>query len=530
MIDALRRGQPPNGQFTINRASPQARGLVGWWPLSAAVGAVVPDLSGYGNNGAMPGGASNPTRIGTPLGMALDFVNASSQYITVADSDIFTIGDNATTFAVWAYHDGTRADRPLFSKYQDTSPFDGEWQFAVLDFGYPALWLQLLDSGPVNRIRINTTSGIPAGWSLFVGRYDGSGSHTGLSLFVNGRPVATTAQTQNTYSGTTNRGADVLIGASLINDSFAGYYDYPIVDVRMYSRALSDNEIYSLYDPATRWDLYQPIAPPRYWLLPQAVAGGGGTNYELTATIAGASSTPDNVSATVGRELAAAPSGASATPDNAAATIDRALTSSIAGASTTPAATLAISRLFAAAINGASATPDDVTLTVAGLIQLSATVAGISSTPDTVALSVARALSAAVAGASVTPDTVTLAIAGIIELSASIAGASATPDDAQLSIARALTAAPAGASTTPDTVTPALARALTAAIAGSSTAPDDAALAVARALSASITGASTTPDTVRLLTGLIVGLASVAISSRRPGASVTSKRPSADIT
>jgi len=44
-------------------------------------------------------------------------------------------------------------------------------------------------------------------------------------------------------------------------------------ELRVYDRALSDAEVWSLYDPQTRWDLYWQRR--RTFFLPAAATGGG---------------------------------------------------------------------------------------------------------------------------------------------------------------------------------------------------------------------------------------------------------------
>ena len=39
------------------------------------------------------------------------------------------------------------------------------------------------------------------------------------------------------------------------------YFTGKIGDVRIYNRALSPAEIWAMYDPATRWELYAPVMP-----------------------------------------------------------------------------------------------------------------------------------------------------------------------------------------------------------------------------------------------------------------------------
>ena len=48
-----------------------------------------------------------------------------------------------------------------------------------------------------------------------------------------------------------------------------------IFDARIYNTSLTDQEVYQLYSPETRWDLYLPAAPPRFWSVPAAAPPAG---------------------------------------------------------------------------------------------------------------------------------------------------------------------------------------------------------------------------------------------------------------
>ena len=46
------------------------------------------------------------------------------------------------------------------------------------------------------------------------------------------------------------------IGAQFVAGSAASWFTGQIAEVRVYNRALTDNEVWELYAPQTRWDLY----------------------------------------------------------------------------------------------------------------------------------------------------------------------------------------------------------------------------------------------------------------------------------
>jgi hypothetical protein len=89
-------------------------------------------------------------------------------------------------------------------------------------------------------------------------------SLTYRSLYVNGIYRA-----ENTTSIPTEDTWDRLGIGTKGDITPANPFEGWIWDVRVYAGELNAGEIYRLYDPATRYDLYAPVAPPRFWSLPE---------------------------------------------------------------------------------------------------------------------------------------------------------------------------------------------------------------------------------------------------------------------
>lgn len=77
-----------------------------------------------------------------------------------------------------------------------------------------------------------------------------------LILYVNGKIDATAAKTAAV--GTNNKG--VALGRLGDHDISNNHWHGWIQDARIYNRALNANEVWRLYDPDTRWDLYKLIS------------------------------------------------------------------------------------------------------------------------------------------------------------------------------------------------------------------------------------------------------------------------------
>ena len=70
----FRQDQAFGRPFRLNKNSPQAKGLVGWWPTLGQGGDVLKDYSGYGQVGNFAAGAASPTWKTLPgVGRVLDY-------------------------------------------------------------------------------------------------------------------------------------------------------------------------------------------------------------------------------------------------------------------------------------------------------------------------------------------------------------------------------------------------------------------------------------------------------------------------
>jgi len=94
---------------------------------------------------------------------------------------------------------------------------------------------------------------------------------TRVSIFVNGLRDATT--TTSVSATLDNPAYNLLFGS---NQGNTGKGNYPFRGVvhegRLYDRALSEDEIWQLWNPPTRWELYR--APQRFFGLSPAAAAG----------------------------------------------------------------------------------------------------------------------------------------------------------------------------------------------------------------------------------------------------------------
>jgi len=249
---------PPSGPFTIQRASPQAAGLVAWFPFWGKRW----DMDGFGRPYTKPEAGPYNFSIG-PEGPA-HVVDSDTQRL-----DIVVPGTpNAYAGTVSFF---TRLTALPGAGNQDT----------FLDFRNSGNGITLLNDGSTNnRFRLayftsfSSTSAYlsvnPAAETFYhvaFTWFNDAGSNLAVRAFINGWFNSQTTGARAPWAATP-------VTAQINQDGFRYLYE-----LRIYNRILSDAEIWQLFSPETRFDLYLALAP-RVWFVP--AAGGGPTTYYIT--------------------------------------------------------------------------------------------------------------------------------------------------------------------------------------------------------------------------------------------------------
>jgi len=131
---------PPNCDFELNTNSPQAQGLVGWWPTLGARGWVMPDRSGHGMSGTFQntGTWSTPWAVNRTLGWMVDYpASTGDRYIAlpgnILSSDVYSVSLWFITDEIDAFRDSVSCD------------FGIRWFFLSVLFERSAIWHQQYD-------------------------------------------------------------------------------------------------------------------------------------------------------------------------------------------------------------------------------------------------------------------------------------------------------------------------------------------------------------------------------------------------
>lgn len=227
---------PPSPDwFSVNRQSPQALGLLSWWPALASPIGPLRDLA-TGFNASLTGNAyvgPDPE-----WGLALQ-CDGTGDYADAGTPGAITGLLSNYTVSAWAKFTGS------FVNYRD-----------VLYLGNAVAGQQgiIVDNGGVWYAQFGDGAGVSGG-TLALDRW----YH--LAYTFTGGPSSGTArtyrdgvlQTTTTVSNFTRSGSNFTIGADAFNSR---WLQGAIADVRVHNWPLPGPVIWQQWDPATRFDLY----------------------------------------------------------------------------------------------------------------------------------------------------------------------------------------------------------------------------------------------------------------------------------
>jgi hypothetical protein len=247
----------PSGQFSMNLASPQARGLIAWFPC-------VSDVAPRGPLPLNVSASGTPTLSGAAIGgLALTGANSNTNSLEAAFHPAFA-SLRVFTVSAWVRWDGdTTSYGGILTNYNPNPGFYFRRQNGGDKF-------QL--GNAAGSADYTSTTAIPSGrWAHVLGTiYDRGDGFQNADLYLDGRLDSSTGLTAPTGTST-----DSL---RIANDYVAGSsrgWGGQVADIRLYGRGMVASEVWTLYDPQTRWDLYwQPSARVFF----DVTVGGGSFN------------------------------------------------------------------------------------------------------------------------------------------------------------------------------------------------------------------------------------------------------------
>jgi len=240
-------------QFTLNSDSWQANGLIAWWPLIPVNDAR--DLALNGKFNLI--NTNNVTWItDSAMGLVPLFDNVSSQYFT----GINPVNAYGFSVAIWFLDDdGSTNDRNLI-QIQDTSVSNHYLRVSR-------------DDVASNVVIIRVSAGVGSEVSTTNTYQTNTWNHvTGTFNSADLREVWLNADNANRGTDSANISVPLNIDSMDIgregDSTPADFWSGSMADIRIYNRILSFAQIYALWHPNTRWDLYKQIPDRRFQLSP----------------------------------------------------------------------------------------------------------------------------------------------------------------------------------------------------------------------------------------------------------------------
>lgn len=251
--------QRPPPPWRINRDSPQAENLVGWWPM---VGANASSGSGItwdhtGNlgpttatatNGVIDGqvnfagGNASITNDHTFGPVYKNTVSGSQGSVTIADNSLF---DMTAEFTLSAWFKMTETTKNgTFHSILCKDVGSVQYQMTIFDDNVNGPFVQARIGGATKTAEPLTGNSKDGNWHLIVATYDGAN----LILWLDFFSKTTTAATGTIATSASN----LVIGADKNGNSLVG----SIADARVYNIGKTPGQVWAMYDPRTRFDLY----------------------------------------------------------------------------------------------------------------------------------------------------------------------------------------------------------------------------------------------------------------------------------
>ncbi len=206
-------------------------GLVAYYPFNGNAH----DESGNGNDGTVMGAALTSDRFGNP-DSAYSF-DGGDDYIQVPDDDSLDLSDGLTIMA-WIKSDNTEGGRVIVSKWNDNTS-DHSYIFKDWDDS-DRLSIELRDNNEGVFASLRGATPITIGeWILVATTFDSNA----VKLYLNSAEDASSTATGIIKNSAT----DMLIGALFTWGGIYQNFDGVIDDIRIYNRALTNEEILELY-------------------------------------------------------------------------------------------------------------------------------------------------------------------------------------------------------------------------------------------------------------------------------------------
>ena len=203
------------------------------------------------------------------------YFNGFDEYVSIGNVLGFERTD-AFSISAW-YTAGPSTNKMLVAKMGEGSTYPG--YYLALDHSFQLVFALYSDWTGGNRIEVRTNSAFNVGYHHVVVTYDGSSTAGGVTIYVDGSPVAMTS-TYNSLSASTLTSADLEIGRRNTSTSHLNWGAGNIDDVGFWDKELTSGEVTWIYNgncPRALDDIGAPSNLVGWWRM------GDGDTYPTIA-------------------------------------------------------------------------------------------------------------------------------------------------------------------------------------------------------------------------------------------------------
>ena len=239
----------PRWPFTLNTDSPQAQGLVAWWPLGEA-GRGINYANGNKLDAIPTASVVTAPHLFSGLGKSFPGTVDQNLEISAAEANAALDITQGITVSTWCIRKGAATNAALFDKTDG-----GTTNTAYLLFMEAQAPIFRVVIGGAQKTATGTTSLVVDVPTLVTGTYDG----TTVRVYINGIQDGET-----TTSGDIDSSDGVAFIGHLGSSAFP--WEGSIWDFTIHNYAQPPGLVYHRYAPATRWGLYYELGrvPPLF--------------------------------------------------------------------------------------------------------------------------------------------------------------------------------------------------------------------------------------------------------------------------
>lgn len=257
--------------FTLNADNQQANGLSCWWSGSPSSGKQLYEWI-YGQHGTLSGDTSWRSGFDSEVGTVLSF-DGTGDYVEVADSDVVDVDAGDFSFSMWVRLNTVSASQALVAKKRLHIAADVGWGFYVYNDSRAYV---AVSNGTQAELMIVDAGVFQTGkWTHFAVTFDRDGNATG---YVDG--VQQNSGSIASAAGSLSNSVNLRFGINGADTQFP--YNGCMVDLRLYKRLLHPDEIYDMWHPSTRWQLFYRASAQRFFF--GNLAGGTAFNVSVSDT------------------------------------------------------------------------------------------------------------------------------------------------------------------------------------------------------------------------------------------------------